>query len=780
MMLSQFDVLVVGAGAAGLTAAIGLRRAGFTVAVVEAAAYPGAANWYGCVYFTENLADPDILGPDGVESLAWERRLIERGFFATDGHGLLGMTYRDAGAFRHCYTVLRPIFDRHLGQLAVRSGAALFSATTVESLIRDDGRVIGVATNRGPLYADLVFLAEGDASHLVTREGYERSADPRDAPQFMLGIKEVMEFAPGVIEERFGVGAEDGIAYDLLLRNTTLAGRVAQLNMRGFLCTNRQSLSVGLVLPIANLARHFKGDPNLLLEWFEGLPALQPWLRGGQRGVFGAKLIRSGGANDVPTLIDDGLAIGGAASGIGVHFPYMNFIGPATATGRLLVQAVRAIRADGGGFTRAALARHYLEPLRSTHYWKDMEFLRRWPNYVRRSRVLFGRHLDLALGSACVWTRPDRWFGGKFRRWLRVLRDEMTPWNLAESRADVRRLSQALRFREALGRPAVWQLLLDGFLNALRDLLRRPRAHLSAAGALHFHFRAGEGSVRPPRSLRRWFERFEPVLAGAAGTTLRNDDRPLSLKLPAALNLLLRQLNLIDCLAVIGFALVTGMAAIAGAGWRMLRARFVRQPRPHPEYVAAAQRTTDLTEIVARAAGTAEERLASVPFTKEEPPSIHVLWPMSLIDRDMVVGKGPWHVCPTHVFDVGSSARGQVQVSVHAERCIQCEACWRSSELVDWGRNGVVLFAPDALPRPGDSPWDRLPSMPAAPPALSELLDALERSLERFEIALREKPDTIGRDRAEYFEILARHAQQLARRAADLLPQRSMRNQRVA
>src|SRR5438132_5892673 len=131
MTASQYDVLVVGAGAAGLSAAIGLSRSGFTVAVVEAAAFPGAENWSGCVYFCENLAHPDVLGPAGVEDLAWERRLVERGFFATDGHGLLGMTYRDPAAFRHCFTVLRPIYDHHLSHVAERHGATILTETTV-------------------------------------------------------------------------------------------------------------------------------------------------------------------------------------------------------------------------------------------------------------------------------------------------------------------------------------------------------------------------------------------------------------------------------------------------------------------------------------------------------------------------------------------------------------------------------------------------------------------------------------------------------------------------
>src|SRR4029077_19091575 len=132
MNYPNFDVVVVGAGAAGLTAAIGLARSGFAVATLEAAAYPGAENWSGCVYFCENLAHPALLGPQGVEALAWERRLVQRGFFATDGHGLLGMTYRDPDAFRNCYTVLRPIFDHHLAQIALQCGVALLTSTTVE------------------------------------------------------------------------------------------------------------------------------------------------------------------------------------------------------------------------------------------------------------------------------------------------------------------------------------------------------------------------------------------------------------------------------------------------------------------------------------------------------------------------------------------------------------------------------------------------------------------------------------------------------------------------
>src|SRR5437588_2468353 len=441
---SNFDVVVVGAGAAGLTAAIGLARAGFVVAAVEAAPFPGAENWSGCVYFCETLAHPDILGAEGVEALAWERRLVERGFFACDGYSLLGMKYRDPQAFRHCYTVLRPIYDHHMAQLALRNGVALLNNTTVESLIRDNSRIIGVCTNHGPLYADLVFLAEGDASHLVTREGYERFTDQRESPKFLQGIKQVIDLPEGAIEHLFEVGPQEGVAYEMLLRNGTLLGRGLHLNMGGFVYTNRRSLSVGLVLPLEHLHDGFGGDANSLMEWFLELPALRPWLREGKRGVFGAKLIRSGGARDIPTLIDEGLAIGGAASAIGIDFPFPNFTGPATAMGLLIAQAASRIRAEQTSFTRENLRRHYLEPLQRSHYWQDVEFLRNWPGYVKRTRVFFGRNLDVIMGSAYVWTRPRRWRVTKWINWLRLMLQVAGPAQWRETRNDMRHLLRAL------------------------------------------------------------------------------------------------------------------------------------------------------------------------------------------------------------------------------------------------------------------------------------------------------------------------------------------------
>ena len=321
----KYDVVVVGAGPAGITAAITLAKANIPVLVIEAGVFPGAENWSGAVYFTENLAQPDVLGEQAIRESAYERPVTKRGFYIYNGHSLAGLSYRNPATFANCYTVLRPTYDQYLAELAKSFGAHILTETTVDGLLRDDNnRIIGVHTDRGPVYADVVFLAEGDASQLVTKEGYERNTEP-GAPHFLQGIKEVIEVDPDYIERIFELPAGEGAAFEILLRNGSIHNRTANLNMGGFLYTNKASLSLGLVMPLDNLSREFGGDHNRLMEWFKGLPEVRRWTNNGRSAAYGAKIIRGGGIRDVPQLIDDGLAIGGAATGIGLDFPYPNF-----------------------------------------------------------------------------------------------------------------------------------------------------------------------------------------------------------------------------------------------------------------------------------------------------------------------------------------------------------------------------------------------------------------------------------------------------------------------
>lgn len=806
LIQSQYDVAVVGAGCAGLSAAIGLAKAGFSVVVLEAAVYPGAENWSGCVYFCESLAHPDLLGPEGVEGLAWERRLVQRGVYLTDGQAMLGQTYRDPEAFRHCYTVLRPIFDHHLAELARRHGVALLTSTTAEALIRDGGRVIGIATNRGPIYADVTFLAEGDASHLVTREGYERLPKQATQPHFLHGIKEVWELPPGAIEENFDLKPGEGAACEIILRNGKLNGSSVHLNMGGFIYTNRESLSIGLVLPADHLRHGFQGDPNLLIEWFEQLPDLQPWLRGGKRSVFGAKLIRAGGMRELPQLVDHGLAIGGAASGVGIDFPYPNYTGPATMMGLKFVQAMKALRRSRQASTREHLAERYLQALQQTKYWQDVEFLTDWPEYVARTQFFFDRQVDLALESARILTQPTVPEAARLDAWIDLVLAHGTGPAKAAIDDDFRLLNECLPLREVLERPNVFALMFHGALNALRGLFGSS-ATAQKSGELTWHYsRMGErGHVAPlPRRLARILERLRPGLAAVARELYRNDDTPLPRKLTQAMRILSRAAHA---------GTFWDATVLAAANFRKLwnvwwhgkapgasDEKSARKPAPLPmvqhaphngairngqlPHLPPVGQPPDLTPLVATALAKWEDRLGRLGYLTSPESHIRVHWPIKLDQPQAIVADGLWHVCPAHVYEARVSPLGQLQVVVNYENCIKCETCWRTTDLVDWGRDGAHRFVyavhtpavrrllhtqdqplanPSGLPKTVD-PWDLLKrnvadeltrlaadareSLTAALRPMARVLTALDANLEAYTHQVAAEPRTTDTTRA--------------------------------
>ncbi len=762
MDCTQYDVVVVGAGCAGLTAALGLVRAGFSVVVVEAADSAGGG-LLGGVCYAENLLQPEILGADDTEALAWERRLIERGIFATDGQRIAGSIYRDADAFRSCCTVLRPRFTQHLATRAQEHGVVLRTETTVESLIREGRRIIGVATTGGPLYAQLVFLAEGDAGLLVSREGLDRFRDSRDQPTFLYGLEQIIDLPPGILEERFRLGPDQGVAYEFLLRNPARM----PLNARGFLCTNRQSLTLSVILPAKSLQRGFTGEPRQLLDWFMDMPALRPWLRDGRRGPWTAALLRTGGLRDIPYLVEDGLAVGGAAAGLGADFPVLNLMGSATATGVLLSRAAARIRAERRDFDRDTLVHHYLAPLQQTRYWRDMEFVRRWPGYLARAHVLFESGCDLLLDSASVWANARRWLPAKLFSWLRVLsRVSWSQWNALHD--EIIHLGRVLRLREVTPRPALTRLLLDGALNAFRDLVRKPRPHLPPHGTLrlYYHSASEEGRASAVSWVfRRWFERFRPVLAAAGHLLHGNDDEELSVKLTRTLELLLRQINLIDCVAVaaLAFPILLTSTALAACS-RLSRLLFRRSSKGAEEYADTFARSRERRADDEPALEATASRLS---------PRIHIIWRSTQPERQAASVRDLPHICPAHVFEREGNPPETVTVAVHAERCIFCHACWRINPLVDWGRNGTLVSprAEEIEPRQTEEHADS--SEEAMRHELASLLDQLGHKLREFDLALAEGPAAVDRPHNDYLEMLARYAQQLAHCVREALPSAS-------
>src|SRR5260370_33180931 len=175
--LQQFDAIVVGAGAAGSSAALAMARAGLQVALVERGEYAGAKNVSGAALYAPNLL-ADLL-PDYWEEAPVERYLTRRVITFLGQESAVSLDFRTNHFNRPPYngfTILRPKFDRWLASKSEEAGALLITSTVVADLLYKGKQVIGVRCRRedGDLYAPTVIAADGANSFLAKKAGLQR------------------------------------------------------------------------------------------------------------------------------------------------------------------------------------------------------------------------------------------------------------------------------------------------------------------------------------------------------------------------------------------------------------------------------------------------------------------------------------------------------------------------------------------------------------------------------------------------------------------------------
>jgi len=691
----KFDVIIIGAGPAGVAAAGALAGTGLSIAVLEAGVYAGAENWSGCVYFAENLAAGDCFGPGAVEAAPFERRVTRRGTLLHNGLDVVGVEISNPDIFSNCFTVLRPLYDPYFANLAQAKGAVLITGTTVTSLIRNNGRVSGVETRRGPLFAEVVFIAEGDASHLVRSEQLERAA----APHFLQGVKAVLSLSSEEIEKRFRLGAGEGAAYELLLRNASLAGRTTKLNVGGFLYTNRDSLSVGYVVPLDNVRSNYRGEHDKLFEWMRGLPYVKELTEGSTLSAYGAKIIRSGGWKERPILVEDGLVVGGASVGLGVDIPFPNFTGPASASGLFFARAIKGLLKEGKALDAKNLTRAYLTPLKDSVYGRNAQYLSAWPGYFGRSKALFGRTVDMACGTSHFLTTHGTVETGRFMR-AHILSFH----GLRESIMDTMRAISALR----LWKPCIKAALNPVTLGAwLVNLVKAPSPEKGGFDIIMHIGGKKFDSNALPMPLRGLVGRISPALSRALSLVYANDDVPAERKFSEAVRIMLRSIRLSDFIVLPAYCALLFLAALGTALWDAFRFFILKTPvekllaEPVMAYNETLRKVRDLDAI--RPAVSLDAKLATNTYLGEETSHIRTLWPATVKAHPDMSQAGLWWVCPARVYGYEAPLFGRGRVTVNFENCIKCESCWRAEPgRVLWGRHTDhnLIYRPESAVMP--------------------------------------------------------------------------------
>jgi geranylgeranyl reductase family protein len=179
-MTQDAQVIVVGAGPAGSTAATYLARAGVDVLLLEKTVFP-REKVCGDGLTPRGVKQLIDLGIDTSPEAGW---VYSRGLRILTGDLTLELDWPDLTSYPpYGVSRTRHDFDDLLAKTAVKAGARLLERTTVNSAVTDDrtGRVIGVEAKTGPdktpvtYHAPLVLACDGVSARLALSVGIEKN-----------------------------------------------------------------------------------------------------------------------------------------------------------------------------------------------------------------------------------------------------------------------------------------------------------------------------------------------------------------------------------------------------------------------------------------------------------------------------------------------------------------------------------------------------------------------------------------------------------------------------
>jgi electron transfer flavoprotein-quinone oxidoreductase len=356
-MKNKTEVIVVGGGPAGISAAVTIARAGKKVVLIERGNFSGSKNVFGGAIYTQPTKE---LFPNFEESAPLERKTVAHKYILCTETESFSAGYNSKETEVNSYSIIRAKFDRWMAQQAQKEGVVMVTETLVKNLIVKENKVVGVQTELEEYFADIVIIADGVNSILAKQIGLRKEIKPKDVA---LGVKEVLKLSKEKIEERFNLNDGEGAIYEFV--GEPMLGMLGL----GYLYTNKETVSIGLGVSLDALAEK-KLKPYELLDKLKSHPFVQPLLKDAELIEYSAHLIPEGGYKKIPKLYTDGVLVVGDSAMLvnNVHWEGTNL---AMLSGKFAGEtAVEALNKDDFSANTLAL---YQKKLENSFIMKDLK-----------------------------------------------------------------------------------------------------------------------------------------------------------------------------------------------------------------------------------------------------------------------------------------------------------------------------------------------------------------------------------------------------------------------